>query len=165
MLRAVSHFLDYQFILAGVKNMTDELYLRLTAGTGVRIIKDRTYEILAVSEAALVTSGTATLETALFGVPQIVCYRGDLISMLIAWMVIKVRYISLVNLIAGSEVVRELIQYSLSEKNIVRELGAILPGGEKRKKILDDYTLVREILGPQGASERVASDMVRFLNA
>jgi len=70
-----------------------------------------------------------------------------------------------VNLIAGSEVVRELIQYSLNRKNIVKELGAILPGGEKRKKMLDDYALVREILGPEGASERAASDMVRFLNA
>ncbi len=165
MLRAVGNFPDYQFVLAGVKNLPDELYLRLTAGTGVRVLKDRTYEILSVSEAALVTSGTATLETALFNVPQVVCYRGDTISMLIAWMVIKVRYISLVNLIAGSEVVRELIQYSLNRKNIVKELGAILPGGEKRKKMLDDYALVREILGPEGASERAASDMVRFLNA
>lgn len=164
MLRAVSHFPEYQFVLAGVKTLPDELYLRLTRGKGVQVLKDRTYEILAVSKAALVTSGTATLETALLGVPQVVCYRGDLISMIIAWMVIKVRYISLVNLIAGFEAVRELIQYSLNEKNIVRELGAILPGGAKRIKMLDDYRLVREILGPEGASDRVASDMVRFLN-
>ena len=163
MIRLVHHFPEYQFVLAGVRNLPDELYLKIIGNNPVKFIKDKTYEILYVSEAALVTSGTATLETALFGVPQVVCFKGDLFSMLIAWIVIKVKYISLVNLITGYEAVKELIQYSLNEKNLVNELKAILPGGSKREKILVDYKKVREILGPEGASERVAEDMIKVL--
>jgi lipid-A-disaccharide synthase len=163
MLKAVRHFPDYQFVLAGVKNLPDEMYKRIIGDQKVILIKDRTYEILFVSEAALVKSGTATLETALLSIPEVVCFRGDFISMVIAWIVIKVKYISLVNLIAGYEVVKELIQYSLNENNLVSELKAILPGGSKREKILEDYNKVREILGPAGASERVAEDMVKVL--
>ncbi len=164
-LKAVRHFPDYQFVLAGVKNLPDELYNRIIGEEHVILIKDKTYEILYVSEAALVKSGTATLETALLGIPEVVCFRGDIISMLIAWIVIKVKYISLVNLITGYEAVKELIQYSLNEKNLVSELTAILPGGSKREKILNDYIKVREILGPAGASERIAGDMVRILSS
>ena len=83
--------------------------------------------------------------------------------MIIAWIVIKVKFISLVNLIAGYEAVKELVQYSLNEKNLVKELEAVLPGGLKRGKVLRDYALVKEILGPEGASERVASDIVEAL--
>jgi lipid-A-disaccharide synthase len=164
-LKAVRHFPDYQFVLACVKNLPDELYNRIIGEEHVILIKDKTYEILYVSEAALVKSGTATLETALLGIPEVVCFRGDIISMLIAWIVIKVKYISLVNLITGYEAVKELIQYSLNEKNLVSELTAILPGGSKREKILNDYIKVREILGPAGASERIAGDMVRILSS
>jgi lipid-A-disaccharide synthase len=163
MLKAVRHFPDYQFVLAGVKNLPDEMYNRIIGDQEVTLIKDKTYEILYVSEAALVKSGTATLETALLRIPEVVCFRGDFISMVIAWVVIKVKYISLVNLITGYEAVKELIQYSLNEKNLVSELKAILPGGLKRQKIFDDYNKVREILGPAGASERIAEDMVRLL--
>jgi lipid-A-disaccharide synthase len=163
MLKAVSHFPGYQFVLAGVKNLPDELYKGVLRDYPVRLIRDRTYEILHISEAALVKSGTATLEAALLGVPEVVCYKGDFISMVIAWAVIKVRFISLVNLIAGYEVVKELVQFSLNEKNLVKELEALLPGGLKRGKVLSDYALVREKLGPEGASERVASDMVEAL--
>ena len=163
MLKAVRHFPEYQFVLAAVKNLPDEMYNRIIGDLKVILIKDKTYEILYVSEAALVKSGTATLETALLRIPEVVCFRGDFISMVIAWIVIKVKYISLVNLIAGFEAVKELIQYSLNEKNLVSELKAILPGGPKRQKIFDDYNKVREILGPAGASERIAEDMVRVL--
>ncbi len=163
MLKAVRHFPDYQFVLAGVKNLPDEMYNRIIGDQNVILIKDRTYEILYVSEAALVKSGTATLETALLSIPEVVCFRGDFISMVIAWIVIRVKYISLVNLIAGYEVVKELIQYSLNENNLVSELKAILPGGSKREKILEDYNKVREILGPAGASQRIAEDMVKVL--
>ena len=116
MIKMVNHFPQYQFVLAGVKNIPDELYLRIIGDAPVKLIKEKTYEILYAAEAALVTSGTATLEAALYGTPQVVCYRGDFFSMIIAWMVIKVKYISLVNLIMDSEVVRELIQYDLNEK-------------------------------------------------
>ena len=163
MLKAVRHFPGHQFVLAGVGNLPDELYQKIIGDYPVKLVKDKTYEILYISEAALVKSGTATLETALLGIPEIVCFRGDVVSMIIAWIVIKVKYISLVNLIAGYEAVKELIQFSLNEKKLVSELKAILPGGQKRDKILEDYNKVREILGPAGASERVAEDMVKAL--
>ncbi len=163
MIRAVHHFPDYQFVLAGVKNLPEDLYRRIIGNNPVRLVKDKTYDILYISEAALVKSGTATLESALFHIPQVVCFKGDFFSMLIAWIVIKVKYISLVNLIAGYEAVTELVQYSLNEKNLVSELKAILPGGSKRDKMLNDYEKVRKILGPAGASERVAADMVKVL--
>lgn len=160
MLKIVHHFPDYQFVLAGVKNLPDELYLKIIGNRPVKLIKEKTYEILNSASAALVASGTATLETALLKVPQVVCYKGDFFSMIIAWMVIKVKFISLVNLIMDGEVVKELVQYSLTEKNIISELNAILPGGDKREKMLSDYNGLNEILGPAGASKRVAEDMV-----
>jgi len=163
MLKVVQDFPGYQFILAGVKNLPEELYNEIIKDYPVKLVRDKTYEILYISEAALVKSGTATLEAALIGVPEVVCYRGDFISMIIAWALVKVKYISLVNLIAGHEAVRELIQYSLNRKNLVHELKALLPGGSKREKVLRDYARVKEILGPEGASERVASDMVQVL--
>jgi lipid-A-disaccharide synthase len=164
MIKAVHHFPEYQFVVAGVKNLPEELYHRIIGNNPVKLIKEKTYEILYISEAALVKSGTATLETALFRIPEVVCFKGDFFSMMIAWAVIKVKYISLVNLITGYEAVRELVQYSLNEKNLVSELKAILPGGSKRGRILEDYNKVRDILGPAGASERVAEDMVRALS-
>jgi len=163
MVKAIHHFTDYQFVLAGVKNLPDELYLEIIGDNQITVIKDKTYEVLYISQAALVKSGTVTLEAALFGIPQVVCFRSDIISIIIGWAVIKVKYISLVNLIAGYEAVKELIQFSLTEKNLIAELKAILPGGSKRIRILDDYKKVREILGPAGASERVAADMVQSL--
>lgn len=163
MLKAVSHFPGHQFVLAGVKNLPDELYRGILRDYPVILISDRTYEILHVSEAALVKSGTATLEAALLGVPEVVCYKGDFVSMVIAWIVVKIKFISLVNLIAGYEAVKELVQFSLNEKNLVKELEAVLPGGLKRGKVLRDYAWVKEILGPEGASERVASDMLEAL--
>jgi lipid-A-disaccharide synthase len=163
MVRTVSHFPDHQFVLAGVKSLPGALYQKLTGDRPVTLITDRTYEILKISEAALVKSGTSTLEAALFNIPQVVCFKGDLFSMLIAWAVIRVRYISLVNLILGREAVKELVQYRLNEKNLVRELRDVLPSGSGREKILEDYRKLREILGPSGASERVAKDMVSTL--
>jgi lipid-A-disaccharide synthase len=164
MLKVVHLFPEYQFILAGVKNIPDELYNKIIGNAPVKLIKERTYEILYASQAALVTSGTATLEAALMDTPQVVCYKGDFFSMLIAWMVIKVKYISLVNLIMNSEVIRELVQYDLTQKNLCAELKAILPGGVKREKILADYNILKDKLGPSGASFRVAKDMVDKLN-
>ncbi len=161
MMKVIPHFPQYQFILAGVKNIPDELYRNIIGNAPVKLIKERTYEILYASTAALVTSGTATLEAALLDTPQVVCYKGDFFSMIIAWMVIKVKYISLVNLIMESEVIRELVQYDLKEKNLVNELKAILPGGEKRENILSDYEALKLKLGPGGASQRIAEEMVR----
>jgi lipid-A-disaccharide synthase len=164
MLRIVEQFPDYQFILAGVKNIPDELYFNIIGSLPVKLIKEKTYEILYAAEAALVTSGTATLEAALHGAPQVVCYKGDFFSMLIAWAVIKVKYISLVNLIMDSEVVKELVQYDLSSKAIKTELEAILKGGNKRDRLISDYAELRNRLGSPGASGRVAREMVREMS-
>ncbi len=160
MIKMVRHFPGYRFILAGVRNIPDEFYQKLIGGQQVLLIKDKTYEILHISQAALVTSGTATLEAALLGAPEVVCYKGDFISMLIAWAVVKVKYISLVNLIMGFEVIKELVQYDLKEKNLLPELSAILPGGERRDKIISDYEALKKKLGPAGASGRIAREMV-----
>lgn len=163
MIKVVRNFPEYQFVLAGVKNLPDELYLRIIGDAPVKLIKEKTYEILYISEAALVASGTATLETALFNVPQVVCYKADFLSMLIALMVIKVKFISLVNLIMDSGVVREILGYKLNRQNLARELKLILPGGDMRNKMLSDYVLLKQKLGPAGASARVAADMVKVL--
>jgi lipid-A-disaccharide synthase len=163
MIKVIHHFPEYQFVLAGVKNIPDEFYYKIIGNERIKLIKEKTYEILYSAEAALVTSGTATLEAALTGTPQVVCYKGDFFSMLIAWMVVKVKYISLVNLIMNSEVIKELVQYDLKEKSILMELKAILPGGEKRKKILSDYEALKDKLGPSGASLRIAGAMVSEL--
>jgi lipid-A-disaccharide synthase len=163
MIKVISHLPEYQFVLAGVKNIPDEFYYEIIGNAPVKLIKERTYEILYTSVAALVTSGTATLEAALHGTPQVVCYKGDFFSMLIAWVVVKVKYISLVNLIMGKEVIRELVQYDLKEKNLVTELKAILPGGVKREEILSDYAVLKYIIGPAGASGRIAGEMVEEL--
>ena len=163
MIKVIPHFPGYRFILAGVKNIPDGLYKKVIGSAPVQLVKEKTYEILHISKAALVTSGTATLEAALLDTPQVVCYKGDFFSMLIAWFVIKVKYISLVNLIMGFEVIKELVQYDLKEKAIVSELAAILPGGNKREKILSDYETLKERLGPAGASGRIALEMVEEL--
>lgn len=163
MISIVGEFADFQFVLAGVKNIPDELYYKIIGKTPVKLIKEKTYEILHVADAALVTSGTATLEAALHDTAQVVCYKADFFSMLIAWAVIKVKYISLVNLILGKEAVRELVQYDLKKKALLKELKSILPGGDKRSEILKDYEHLKEILGKEGASARVASDMVEDL--
>ena len=163
MMKIIPYFPGYQFVLAGVKNIPDELYFKIIGSAPVKLIKEKTYEILYAAEAALVTSGTATLEAALHGTPQVVCYKGDFISMLIAWMVIKVKYISLVNLIMESEVVKELVQYDLTENTLLTELRAILPGGTKREKLLSDYEILKSKLGTAGASERIAREMVAEL--
>jgi lipid-A-disaccharide synthase len=163
MIKTVHHFPGYQFVIAGVKNIPDEFYNKIIGNAPVKLLKEKTYEILYSAEAALVTSGTATLEAALHGIPQVVCYKGDFVSMLIAWMVVKVKYISLVNLIMNSDVIKELVQYDLTEKSLLKELRAILPGGEKREKILSDYEILKTRLGTEGASGRIASEMVREL--
>ena len=163
MIRMVHHFPEYQFVLAGVKNISEDLYLNIIGDAPVKLVREKTYEILYAADAALVTSGTATLEAALHGTPQVVCYKGDFFSMIIAWMVIKVKYISLVNLIMDSEVVKELVQYRLNEKSLLTELKAILPGGSKREQILNDYEILKRTLGESGASGRIAREMVAEL--
>lgn len=163
MAAAVKHFPGHQFVLAGVKTLPGDIYTEILKDTPVKIFFDRTYDLLAISEAALVKSGTSTLEAALLGIPQVVCYKGDSLSFAIARRLVKVRFISLVNLIMEKEVVRELIQFMLTEENLVSELSAIIEGGAGREKMLESYESLKKILGPAGASERIASEMVRSL--
>ncbi len=157
------NFPGYQFILAGVRNIPAVLYEKITAGTGIKILTDRTYELLYISEAALVKSGTSTLEAALMGIPQVVCYAGDRISFEIARRLVKVKFISLVNLIMNREVVKELIQQQNKTGNISAELGNIIAGGAGRDKMLSDYAELYRILGQPGASERIAKEIVSAL--
>ncbi len=156
MVKMVPMFSDYQFVIAGAPSQ-DVAYYQSLVGEEIKIISNRTYDLLKESEAALVTSGTATLETALFKVPEVVCYKGGWMSFQIAKRLVKVDYISLVNLIMEKETVKELIQNEFTVENVAQELRRILPGGSKRAQMLQDYESLQEKLGGTGASRRTAS--------
>ena len=165
MLKAASKFSDYQLVLAGAPGISPEYYERYIQGTKVNIIFGQTYRLLQQSSAALVTSGTATLETALFRIPQVVCYHTP-IGKVIAFLkkrILKVKFVSLVNLVAGKEVVRELVADTMTLQNIEAELDAILFNKVKRQQMLDDYDQMIQILGPAGASEKAAREMFNLL--
>lgn len=162
-IKIIRDFPGYQFVIAGVRNIPEELYQTIAGDAPVKIVTDKTYEVLKVSEAALVKSGTSTLEAALINIPQVVCYKGDFFSMLIALILIKVKFVSLVNLIAGSEIVKELLGYKLNRNNLVKELSLIIEGGQKRERMLSDYKILMEKLGPAGASQRIAKAMIEDL--
>lgn len=162
MLSVEKDFPDYQFVVAGAPSQPSENYKKIV-GNQLKIVKNKTYDLLRISHAALVTSGTATLETALLKVPEVVCYKGNAISYEIGKRVVKnIRFISLVNLIMDEEVVKELIQYDLTYENIKRELNLIL-NSPKRDKILQDYEELYHKLGGIGASERTANLIVEDL--
>ncbi len=163
MVSVAAGFPDYQFVVAGMDHLPAELYEGITGSLPVRVINGRTYDLLSVAEAALVTSGTATLEAALFDVPQVVCYRTSAVTYHLAKKFIKVRFLSLVNLITDREVVRELVQNDLNQAQLHSELQDILVTGYRHEIIKRDYRELREILGGSGASERVAEDMLRNL--
>jgi lipid-A-disaccharide synthase len=163
MLTVQAHFPNHQFVIAGIRNLPVEMYKRYQAMPNVSVVFEATYDLLHVSEAALVTSGTATLETALLNIPEVVCYRTSGFSYYIAKSLIRVPFISLVNLILEREVVRELIQAELNTKELVKELGAIVDGGEKRQKLLNDYAQLRHVVGGEGASQRAGRLMVDYL--
>ena len=127
------------------------------------ILRGKTHDLYRYSEAGLITSGTATLEAALYGLPEIVCYKANKISYQIAKRLVKIKFISLVNLIADREVVRELIQDELNPSTLEAELKGILEHGEKGSKMLEDFEEIRELLGSHGASKKIASDMWKSL--
>ena len=161
MLKAVSHFPEYRFVIAGVSSIEKELYKRIIGNTDVFLIENQTYELLQNSSAAVVTSGTATLETALFTVPEVVCYKSSGLSYRLAKAMIKVKFISLVNLVMNREVVKELIQGDLTEENIVSELDLLLHNGKRQRKLLEDYDELRDCLGNAGASEKAAAEILK----
>ena len=160
MLSVRPYFKEYQFVIAGAPSLPKEFYQNYV-DENVHFVSNKTYDLLRCSKAALVTSGTATLETALLNVPEVVCYRGSKISYAIAKRLVKnIKYISLVNLIMDREVVKELIQNDLNTNNLVEELKKILET-EKRTQLLRDYDLLREKLGGKGASENAADVILK----
>ena len=161
MIEVAERFEDYQMVLAGAPSVDDEYYQKFIEGTPVRLVKNKTYPLLAQSKVALVTSGTATLETALFDVPQVVCYETPL-PKLIRWAfnhILKVKYISLVNLVANKEIVKEMFADRFTVDGIADQLFQILPGMPGREKMLAGYQEVREKLGNRIAPDQAATIM------
>src|ERR1051325_396604 len=156
MLSMPVKFPGYQFVIAGAPSLPQEYYDGFISKSDVKIVFGKTYDLLSVSHAALVTSGTATLEAALFNVPEVVCYKGGRISYSIARMLVKVDFISLVNLVMEKEVVKELIQSDLTKENLVKELNSILKDETKILQIKNDYSELRQRLGGKGASAKTA---------
>ncbi|UOB18718.1 lipid-A-disaccharide synthase [Abyssalbus ytuae] len=156
MLSVVNDFTNYQFVIAGAPGQEPEFYEQFITNKNVHFVQNKTYDLLSISSAALVTSGTATLETALFKVPEVVCYKGNWISYQIAKRIITLKYISLVNLIMDKEVVKELIQHDFNYKKLKEELNHILDGYERARLFLDYYDLEKK-LGGKGASNKTAA--------
>lgn len=165
MMQVAARFPQYQAVLAGAPSIADEYYEGFIRGSQVRLVKNQTYPLLAHSTAALVTSGTATLETALFNVPQVVCYKTP-VPRLIRFAfnhIIKVEYISLVNLIMNKKVVSELLADRFTIDNIAHCLQTLLPGGEARQEMLNNYALLQKVLGDDVAPDNAAKLMYGML--
>ncbi|MBS1774511.1 MAG: lipid-A-disaccharide synthase [Bacteroidetes bacterium] len=163
MLQMVKHYPDYQFIVAQAPSQPDSLYKELIGSANVMIANNQTYNLLKQAKAALVTSGTATLETALFGVPQVVCYKGNPISYWLATKLIKVKYISLVNLIMDKPVITELIQHELNETRLKEELDKILYNESHITTLKKDYSTLWHLLGDSNASENAAREIISMI--
>ena len=159
MLEAISAYSDYEVVVAQAPNLDDAVFEPFQSQRPFTILKHRTYDILKASHLALVTSGTATLETALFNVPQVVCYIANPISYAIAKRLVKVKFISLVNLILNRESVAELIQDKLTVPNLRNEIDALMTDTPKRKKMFDDYRELASMLS-EGNASRIAASIV-----
>lgn len=164
MLQMVKHFPDYQFVIAQASAQPDELYKAIVGNEQVMLVKNDTYNLLKQSKAALVTSGTATLETALFGVPQVVCYKGNAVSFWLAKRLVKVKYISLVNLIMDKPVITELIQDDLNEHKLKAELTKLLSDETYKARIKTDYKELWHKLGDKNASVIAAAEIVKLVS-
>jgi lipid-A-disaccharide synthase len=167
MIEATRHLADRDdLVLAGAPGIESSYYEQFLKGNKVRMVKNETFALLSQATAALVTSGTATLETCMFRVPQVVCYKTPLAKLIgfLKRRLLKVPYVSLVNLIANREVVKELVADTFSVDNIRRELETILPGGSKREEMLKDYEEIHRLLGESDAPEKAARVMIDTLN-
>lgn len=153
----------HQFVVAGVGWISKEQYEQYTANLDVKFVCDKTYELLQISEVAVVTSGTATLETALIGIPEVVVYGIPWLYEKVKPYLLKIPFVSLVNINMGREVVREMVVYNPSVAEAEQELRSIMKGGAKREKMLADFDELREIIGGAGASDRFAADIVRTI--
>ncbi|MDR0907017.1 MAG: lipid-A-disaccharide synthase [Rikenellaceae bacterium] len=165
MVAVARKFPAYQFVVAGVEWIERAEYECILAGSDVQIVFDQTYSVLKNSVAAIVTSGTATLETALIGTPEVVFYRTNPLYAALKPYFLKIPYISLVNLILGREAITELVQSSMDTTRAEAELSAILPNGAQRERMLADFAELREVVGGAGASERAAARMVEILKS
>ncbi len=163
MLPAAEKYPGYQFVIAGAPSVDRSYYEKFIRGKDVKMVTNQTYPLLSIAEAAVVTSGTATLETAILGVPQVVVYKTGGLQYHIGKHFVKIRFFSLVNLIAQKEVVKELLQVNLS-KDIIRELGRILNDRSYRKRMVEEYREITDRLESPGSSERVAARMSELLN-
>jgi lipid-A-disaccharide synthase len=162
MLSITDNFDSYQFVIAGAPSQDASFYAPFLNKQNIHLLLNKTYDLLSVSHAAIVTSGTATLETALFKVPQVVCYKGNAISVVIARQVVKLKYISLVNLILDKEVVTELIQGDFNTQRLIKELTKILDK-ENRASLLKYYDALEQKLGEIGASDTTGQLIVDAL--
>ncbi len=165
MLQVRHQFPQHQLVIAGAPGQSLAFYETIIASENCRIVFGKTYELLRYSEVGLVTSGTATLEAALFGLPQVVCYKGNRISYLIAKRLIRIKYISLVNLILDKPAIKELIQDDMNATQMTNELNLLLNDKQRRDMILHDYQRLYELLGGRGASERTANAMLKILRS
>ena len=167
MLEVAKYFPSYQFVVAKAPGLDENFYNELLAPyNNVSTVVNKTYELLAQSKAALVTSGTATLETALFAVPEVICYKGSSISYQIAKRLVKIKYIGLVNLIMDKEVVKELIQDDLTVENLKKELETLLNSKEKQEQLKNDYAALKNLLSQGGhASANAAKSIYNFLTS
>lgn len=163
MLEIIHFYRDYQFLIAAHSSIEEPYYAKLTKGFNVKLLFDQTYPVLQHAKAAIITSGTATLEAALLNVPEVVCYKGGKISYFIAKQFVNVKYISLVNLIMDAKVVKELIQNDLEPAALKSELGKILQDGNNRKEMLNQFNILREKLGEPGVSDKIANKMYNYL--
>ena len=159
-IKIIEYFPNRQFIVAGAPNIELSYYNSSLKNKNIKVIENKTYELLSISTAAIVTSGTATLETALFKVPQVVCYKSSYFSYFIAKLIVKIKYISLVNLIMDQQIVKELIQQDCNKVNITNELKKILDLNH-RKSLLIKYDELTSVLGNYGTSKRVALDIIK----
>ena len=161
MLEVAKSFPDYRFVVAKAPGLENAFYEPFMAAyQNVDSVRNKTYDLLLTAKAALVTSGTATLETALFGVPEVVCYKGSNISYQIAKRLIKIKYISLVNLIMDKEVVKELIQEELTSTNLVKELRSLLTNESKKEELQKNYTDLKELLSAGGHASAQAAKII-----
>lgn len=166
MLNVATHFKEYQFVVCAVHwidKAVYEKYILKVQDLGVSVVTDKTYDTLAHADAAIVTSGTATLETALLKTPEVACYWIHPVTAIIGKILVKLKWVTLVNIIMQKEVIKELIYDRMRVENAVNELRAILPNGSRHSEIMSDYDELESAMGKSGASERVAREMVELL--
>lgn len=164
MLKVVQHYPDYQFVVGMAPSVMANFYLKISPRTVVKFVHGDTYQLLEHAEAALVTSGTASLETALLGVPEVICYKGSFISYIVARLLIKIQFIGLPNLIMGKPIVKELIQNQMNATNLRTELNNLLKA-ETKANLKQHYFALSQLLGGEGASARAAQTIQGFLTS